>query len=95
MPHERPGPALPAAIRSLREAKGVTRSAGDAGGGTNGTLAGIAKSSPSWGTFRRIAAALDLSISELAYAIEAIGHRPAPKYQSNRMSRPRRSGAGH
>jgi transcriptional regulator with XRE-family HTH domain len=69
--------ALSAAVRSLREAKGIAREAlAMQAGVTNGTLASIelAKASPSWGTFRRIAAALDLPISGLACAVEAVEH---------------------
>jgi transcriptional regulator with XRE-family HTH domain len=74
MPHARPDPALAATVRRLREQRAVTReSLADSAGIAVGSLAGIelAKSSPSWDTLKRIAAALDLPAGRLADAIEA------------------------
>ncbi len=74
MPHASPDPALSLTVRGLREARGLTREAmAMRVGVTLGTLARIelAQAAPSWDTFRRIACALELSISELSLAIEA------------------------
>jgi len=74
MPHAKPDPALAATVRRLREERGVTRDAlAFEAGIAVGSLAGIelAHSSPSWDTFKRIAAALDLPTGQLAEAIEA------------------------
>jgi transcriptional regulator with XRE-family HTH domain len=70
----KPDPALAAAVRGLREASGLTREAlAFHAGITIGSLARIelAQASPGWDTVRRIAGALDVSISRLAAAIEA------------------------
>lgn len=74
MPRARPDPVLAATVRALREARGITREAmAFQAGITTGSLASIelGKGSPSWDSFRRIAAALGLSIGQLATAIEA------------------------
>jgi transcriptional regulator with XRE-family HTH domain len=73
MPHAKPDIALSATVRRLREDRGVTREAlAMEAAVTTGSLARIelAQASPSWDTFRRIAGALELSISGLAAAIE-------------------------
>lgn len=73
MPHARPDPVLAATVRALRDGKGVTREAlAFSAGITTGSLAHIelGHTCPSWETFRRIAAALGLSIGQLATAIE-------------------------
>jgi transcriptional regulator with XRE-family HTH domain len=70
----KPDPALAAAVRGLRENSGLTREALAYNAGiTIGSLARIelAQASPGWDTVRRIAGALDVSISRLAAAIEA------------------------
>lgn len=70
----KPDPALGAAVRRLREDSGLTREAlAFHAGITTASLARIelAQSTPGWDTFRRIAGALDVSISRLAAAIEA------------------------
>ncbi|HTB71234.1 MAG TPA: helix-turn-helix transcriptional regulator [Solirubrobacteraceae bacterium] len=70
----KPDPALAAAVRALREASGLTRETlAFQAGITSGSLARIelAQASPGWDTVRRIARALDVSISRLAVAIEA------------------------
>jgi transcriptional regulator with XRE-family HTH domain len=69
-----PDPGLAAVIRRLREARGVTREALALHAGiTTGSLAWIelAQSVPGWDTVLSIADALDVSLSELAKAIEA------------------------
>ncbi|HEV7529172.1 MAG TPA: helix-turn-helix transcriptional regulator [Solirubrobacteraceae bacterium] len=74
MPHARPDPALAATVRRLREDRGVTREAlAMCAGVTVGSLAQIelARGSPSWDTFKRLASALDLPTGRLADAIEA------------------------
>jgi transcriptional regulator with XRE-family HTH domain len=76
VPHATPDPALAATVRMLREERGVTREAlAVVAGIAVGSLAGIelARSSPSWDTFKRVAAALDLSTGQLADAIDASG----------------------
>lgn len=73
VPRSKPDPALSATVRALREERGHTREAmAYEAGITTGTLAHIelALCSPSWDSFRRIATALDLSISRLAAAVE-------------------------
>lgn len=68
-----PQPALGAAIRELRDKRGVTQEdlAHDAGV-TVGTLSLIerGKSNPAWGTVKRIASALDTTMSDLAKRAE-------------------------
>ena len=69
-----PDPALAAVIRRLREDRGLTREAlAFHAGITTGSLARIelAQSAPGWDTVRSIATALDVTLSELAKAIEA------------------------
>jgi len=70
----KPDPALAAALRRLREDSGLTREAlAFHAGITTASLARIelAQATPGWDTIRRIAGALDLSISRLAAAVEA------------------------
>jgi transcriptional regulator with XRE-family HTH domain len=62
-------PALGKAIRQLREKRGATQEAlAYEAGVTTGTLSLIERgqSNPAWGTVKGIAAALDVSIAELA-----------------------------
>jgi transcriptional regulator with XRE-family HTH domain len=70
-----PQPALGAAIRELREKRGVTQEdlAHDAGV-TVGTLSLIerGRSNPAWGTVKRIAAALDMKMGDLAKRADKI-----------------------
>jgi transcriptional regulator with XRE-family HTH domain len=76
MPHSKPDRVLSATVRRLREERGVTREAlAMQAGITVGVLARIelAQAAPSWDTFKRVARALDLSISQLAAAIEDAG----------------------
>lgn len=73
MPRAKPDPALAAALRRLREERGMTREAlAYRAGITTGALAGIelCTSAPGWATVRDVAAALDLSLSGLAAAVE-------------------------
>lgn len=69
-----PDPALAAALRKLRETRGLTQEqlAYDAGV-TVGTLSKIetAAAAPAWATVRSIADALGVSLVELAKAVEA------------------------
>jgi transcriptional regulator with XRE-family HTH domain len=64
---------LGATVRELREARGLSREvlAVDAGLST-GTLARLelGKSDPPWSTVRAVAVALELTVSELASAVE-------------------------
>jgi len=66
---DQPQPALGAAIRQLRNKRGVTQEdlAHDAGV-TTGTLSLIerGKSNPAWGTVKSIVAALDVSVADVA-----------------------------
>lgn len=68
-PSEQPQPALGKAIRQLRGERGVSQEAlAYEAGVTSGTLSLIERgqSNPTWGTAKGIAAALDVSIAELA-----------------------------
>jgi transcriptional regulator with XRE-family HTH domain len=70
----RPDPALGAALRQLREGHGVTREAlAFQAGITTSALARIelVQVAPGWDTVRRIACALDVSLLDLAAAVEA------------------------
>lgn len=70
---DQPQPALGAAIRQLRDKRGVTQEdlAHDAGV-TTGTLSLIerGKSNPAWGTVKSIAAALGVTVAEVAKLAE-------------------------
>jgi transcriptional regulator with XRE-family HTH domain len=69
-----PDPALAAAIRRLREQREMTQEAlAFASGITTGSVARIelGQSVPGWDTVRQLAQALDVSIVELAAAVEA------------------------
>jgi transcriptional regulator with XRE-family HTH domain len=75
----KPDPALATAVRRLREERGVTREAlAFHAGITTGSLARIElkRSTPGWDTVRSIATALDISLVELASAVEAQDQRP-------------------
>jgi transcriptional regulator with XRE-family HTH domain len=64
-------------VRQLREDRGLTReSLAFHAGITSSSLARIelGQATPGWDTIRRIASALDVSISRLAAAIEASEH---------------------
>jgi transcriptional regulator with XRE-family HTH domain len=64
-----PQPALGRAIRELREKRGTTQEdLAHEAGVTVGTLSLIerGRSNPAWGTVRRIAAALDVKMGEVA-----------------------------
>jgi len=68
-PSEQPQPALGKAIRQLRDQRGVSQEAlAYEAGVTSGTLSLIERglSNPTWGTVKGIAAALEVSIAELA-----------------------------
>lgn len=68
-PSEQPQPGLGQAIRQLREERGATQEAiAHDAGITTATLGVIERglSNPTWATVRSIAAALGVTISELA-----------------------------
>lgn len=68
-----PDPALAAALRELRGARGLTQEElAHAAGLTVTALARIerAKANPTWATVRRIAAALDVTLADLGAAVE-------------------------
>ncbi len=72
--HSAPDPALAAVLRRLRMERGATQEAlAYRSGITTGSLARIelGQASPAWATVREIAAALDVSLVELAEAVEA------------------------
>jgi transcriptional regulator with XRE-family HTH domain len=69
-----PDPALAAVLRRLRVERGATQEALAHGSGiTTGSLARIelGQASPAWTTVRQIAAALDVSLVEIAAAVES------------------------
>ena len=69
-----PDPALAAAVRRLREDRGLTQEQLAATAGiTTGSVARLelVQSSPGWDTVRRICQALDVTLRELADAIES------------------------
>lgn len=70
-----PDPALASALRRLREDRDLTREAlAFHAGLTTGSLARIelGQSSPGWDTVRKVAKALDVTLVELARAVEAV-----------------------
>jgi DNA-binding XRE family transcriptional regulator len=70
----KPDPALAAALRRLREDRGLTREALAYNAGiTTASLARIelAQSTPGWDTIRKLVDALKITISRLAAAVEA------------------------
>lgn len=75
-PLEGPSRALAAAIRQLREDRGITQEDLAHGAGiTTGTLSKIERglANPSWTTVERIAGALGTSVARLAAAVERFG----------------------
>ena len=74
-PSDKPQPALGNAIRQLREKKGLTQEAvAHDAGITTATLGVIERglSNPTWATLKGIAAALDVSMVEIARATERL-----------------------
>lgn len=72
-PSDKPQPALGKAIRQLREKKGLTQEAvAHDAGITTATLGVIERglSNPTWATLKGIAAALHISMVEIAAATE-------------------------
>ncbi len=72
--HLAPDPTLAAVLRRLRMERGTTQEAlAYRSGITTGSLARIelGQASPAWATVRQIASALDVSMVELAAAVEA------------------------
>lgn len=69
-----PDPALAAALRRLREERGMAQEAlAFRSGLSTGAIARIelGQASPSWVTVREIAKALDVTMTDLAAAVEA------------------------
>jgi transcriptional regulator with XRE-family HTH domain len=72
---EGPSPALAAAIRRLREDRGITQEdLAHEAGITTGTLSKIERclANPSWTTVERIAEALGTSVARIATAAERL-----------------------
>ena len=70
-----PQPALGLAIRELRESAGISQEdLAHAAGVTTGTVSAIerGRSNPTWATAKAIAAALDVSLTELASRSEKL-----------------------
>jgi transcriptional regulator with XRE-family HTH domain len=68
-PSEQPQPAIGKAIRQVREKRGLTQEAVAHDAGITTATFGVIErglSNPTWATVKSIAAALDVSISELA-----------------------------
>lgn len=68
-----PDPALGKAIKKLREARGLTQEElATRAGTTVGTVSRMeaSKSAPAWATVMHITRALDVSLAELARAVE-------------------------
>ena len=68
--------ALAGALRALREARGLSQEqVAQRAGVTMNTYARVelGQAAPSWSTVRSIAAALDVSLRDLAEAVEAQG----------------------
>jgi hypothetical protein len=77
-PRSEPDPVLSATVRRLREAKGLTNGSPSerASRSARSRRSNLPTRHPSWTNFRRIARALDLSITRLAAAIEAAERTP-------------------
>jgi len=72
--HPEPDPALASVLRRIRLERGATQETlAYRSGITTGSLARIelGQASPAWTTVRRIAAALEVTMVELAAAVEA------------------------
>jgi len=72
--HPVPDAALAAAVRRLREERGMTREAlAFASGITTGSVARVelGQAVPGWDTVRQLAKALDVSMADLSAAVEA------------------------
>ncbi len=86
MPSPKPDPPLAAAIRRLRERRGITREAlAYRAGITVGALARIelAQAAPRWDTVSCLVAALGLSLAQLAHAVEVSATAVAPASPSS------------
>jgi transcriptional regulator with XRE-family HTH domain len=82
---EPPDPALAAAIRRLRDERGETQETVIHRSGLSVTAYVRAErgvSNPAWTTVRKIAAALDVTVAELARAAEDACGRPEAQNQS-------------
>jgi transcriptional regulator with XRE-family HTH domain len=74
-----PDPALGLAIKKLREARGLTQEElASRANTTVGTVSRVesAKTAPAWATVMQIIAALDVSLPELAQAVEKARRSP-------------------
>jgi transcriptional regulator with XRE-family HTH domain len=74
MPRATIDPALAAYLKQLREERGFSQEAvAHKSGLTSGSYASIehGRSAPAWATVRAIADALEISLAELAAAVEA------------------------
>lgn len=74
-PSDQPQAALGKAIRELREERGATQEAvAHDAGITTATLGVIERglSNPTWATVRRIAVALDASMSQIVAAVDRV-----------------------
>jgi transcriptional regulator with XRE-family HTH domain len=74
MPRSSPRQALGSAVRRVREERNLSRETlAFHAGVTTGTLARLelGQSDPAWSTICAVAAALDLSLSEMAASVEA------------------------
>jgi transcriptional regulator with XRE-family HTH domain len=72
-----PQPALGEAIRQLRNKRRLSQEdLAHAAGVTTGTISAIERgnSNPTWGTVKRIAKALDVSVPELAKVADKLEH---------------------
>lgn len=72
-----PQPALGEAIRQLRNKRSLSQEdLAHAAGVTTGTISAIERgnSNPTWGTVKRIAKALDVSVPELAKVADKLEH---------------------
>jgi transcriptional regulator with XRE-family HTH domain len=75
-----PDPALGLAIKELREARRLTQEElATQAGTTVGTVSRMeaAKSAPAWATVMQVIDALDVSLLELAHAVEKARRSPA------------------
>lgn len=72
---DQPQAALGAAVRQLREERGITQeSLAQDAGVTTGTVSLIerGRSNPAWGTVKAIASALGMRVADLAAAAESL-----------------------
>jgi transcriptional regulator with XRE-family HTH domain len=85
-----PDPALAATLRRMRKERGVTREVLAFRSGV--TVSGLArieqgKAAPGWGTVRRLAKGLGVSMVELSAAVEGTHRRVCPTSRRSHFSR--------